>query len=585
MVRFRQKAKEMLSRINHSTLANHPLIKIIAKNYKLLFRSKSSALVIILGPLLLILVVGLAFNNAGNYKIRVGFYFPEYTELTGTIIDALEENEFYVELKEDNRSCIESVKTGETNICLIFNKFTVNRSMDNRLSIFVDSSELNLAWLVTDSVSTQVGQVSSNLSTSLSEQLLDRIDITTEKLTAEKEAVSTMIRSQTDMNRKINELEALVKNLDLSMDDIPFSEVKDRSEDLNKHVGFLISRINNNLNRIESRVEDSNLSSDIEDNITALIDDTSDAVKDREDSINEQQENLDEAVDELDDSLARLQRKLSSSDSMRNEAIGKIDEIIGDLRSNLEKLNTHKAALDSMINTLSGIEIKDARNIAVPINTQVNSIASDQNHLSFMVPTLIVLFIMLIGLFLSSNLVIMEKKSDAFLRNFITPTRTSYFILGVFITAFLLVFIQILLIFFVTYLLLDLPVPNLFNLLLIVCNTSVFFILLGLVIGYIFKTDEAVTLASISIGSGFLLLSGLILPLESMHESIMLIAEYNPLVIAVNVLKQVILFNQSISELWLGHIFLLLYSLSMVVVIGLLQIKIKTKELPIQQKK
>ncbi|MFO7710156.1 MAG: ABC transporter permease [Candidatus Woesearchaeota archaeon] len=585
MVGFRQKAKEMFSRINHSTLANHPLIKIIAKNYKLLFRSKSSALVIILGPLLLILVVGLAFNNAGNYKIRVGFYFPEYTELTGTILDALEENEFYVELKEDNRSCIESVKSGETNICLIFNKFTVDSSMDNRLNIFVDNSEINLAWLVTDSVSTEVGRVSSNLSTSLSEQLLDRIDVTTNKLTAEKEAVSAMIESQTNLNTKINELETLVKDLDLSMNDIPLSDVKDRSEDVNKHVGFLITRINNNLNRIESRVEDSNISSDLEDNITSLIDDTSDAVKEREKSINDQQDNLSDAVDNLDDSLARLQRKLSNTDSMRNEAIREIEEIVGDLRTNLDNLNNHKKALDGMINTLSGIEIKDARNIAVPINTEVTSIASDQNHLSFMVPTLIVLFIMLIGLFLSSNLVIMEKKSDAFLRNFITPTRTSYFILGVFITAFLLVFLQVLLIFFVTYLLLDLPVPNLFNLLLIVCNASVFFILLGLVVGYIFKTDEAVTLASISIGSGFLLLSGLILPLESMHESIMLIAEYNPLVIAVNVLKQVILFNQSISELWLGHIFLLLYSVLMIAFIGILQIKIKTKELPIQQKK
>ncbi|MGM5488853.1 MAG: ABC transporter permease [Nanobdellota archaeon] len=538
-------------------------------------------MVIIFGPLLLILAVGLAFNNAGNYKIRIGFYFPEYTDLSGTILESLEDNNFYIELIKDENACIQAVKTGEVNICLIFNRFIVNQSMDNKLQIYVDNSQVNLAWLVTDTVSSHVGKVSSNLTTTFSENLLNRIDVTTQKLTQQRDRVSAIITSQASLKDDIEQLEMLMQDQDLSVDEkLSFAQIKDRSDDLHQHVGFLVTRINNNLNQIESRVKDSNLSEDTEENITSIITDTEEAVMDRDESIAEQHEELKEAVDELDAALMDLRQSLSDSDQARTDAVDKAQDIIDKLRTNLNQLTSHQAALDTMITTLSGIEIRNAQDIAVPIKTELKPLTSDQNHLNYLIPTLIMLFIMLIGLFLSSNLVIIEKKSDAFLRNFITPTRNMYFIIGTFITSFVLIFSQVLIILFVTSLLLDLPISNLFNLSMVVMMAAILFILLGLAIGYIFKSDEAVTLASISLGSIFLLLSGLILPLESMHETIMVLAQYNPLVVSVGALKQVILFNQGFGEIWTKLALLLVYSLVMLAVIAVLQIKVKRKDLP-----
>ena len=58
------------------------LYGIIVKNIRLLLRSKSSSLIVILGPLLLVLLVGAAFNTATVYGIKVSVYSESYNSLT-----------------------------------------------------------------------------------------------------------------------------------------------------------------------------------------------------------------------------------------------------------------------------------------------------------------------------------------------------------------------------------------------------------------------------------------------------------------------------------------------------------------------
>jgi hypothetical protein len=53
---------------------------VIAKNLKLLFRSKESAYTIVFGPILIILLVSFAFMGAtDDYTVRVGTYSPART--------------------------------------------------------------------------------------------------------------------------------------------------------------------------------------------------------------------------------------------------------------------------------------------------------------------------------------------------------------------------------------------------------------------------------------------------------------------------------------------------------------------------
>ena len=70
------------------------LIEIIKKNLRLLIRSKSSALIVLFGPLLLILLISMAFNTSSLYDIKIGTYSDSYSELSNSIINNLNKNEF-----------------------------------------------------------------------------------------------------------------------------------------------------------------------------------------------------------------------------------------------------------------------------------------------------------------------------------------------------------------------------------------------------------------------------------------------------------------------------------------------------------
>ena len=62
------------------------IINIILKNFKLLLRSKSSALIIVIGPLLTIFLVGIAFDHMDKYSINVGIYLASESEFTESFI-------------------------------------------------------------------------------------------------------------------------------------------------------------------------------------------------------------------------------------------------------------------------------------------------------------------------------------------------------------------------------------------------------------------------------------------------------------------------------------------------------------------
>ena len=44
------------------------------KNLRLLIRAKGSALIVVFAPLLIILILGLSFNNASKYGLNIGVY-------------------------------------------------------------------------------------------------------------------------------------------------------------------------------------------------------------------------------------------------------------------------------------------------------------------------------------------------------------------------------------------------------------------------------------------------------------------------------------------------------------------------------
>ena len=73
------------------------MIELVLKNFKLLIRSKTSALIILVGPLFIIFLIGTAFNTTGLHNVRIGVFANTYTDLSEDLIEDLRDNEFIVE--------------------------------------------------------------------------------------------------------------------------------------------------------------------------------------------------------------------------------------------------------------------------------------------------------------------------------------------------------------------------------------------------------------------------------------------------------------------------------------------------------
>jgi len=151
----------------------------LAKNLKLLFRSKETAFTIIFGPLLIILLVGFAFSGSEELTITLGVYSDEYTPLADQIIQSLNEKEFIVNIYSTRDECFEKVQNSEIQMCIVFPEgFEIRENHTNMVEFNVDPSRINLVYAVIDQLSTEFGIQSSAVSQELTSTILARLTAT-----------------------------------------------------------------------------------------------------------------------------------------------------------------------------------------------------------------------------------------------------------------------------------------------------------------------------------------------------------------------------------------------------------------------
>jgi len=153
------------------------LLSIIQKNFKTLGRSKFSLIAIILVPLLVILLTGFAFNSSGLSGISVGTYSNSYSELTESILQGLEAQNFTINKLDSNESCINSVKKAETQICIIFPQDLSEEGSSDEVMFYVDQSRLNLAYTLIHEVNIKISATSSELGISLAQELIQSLNL------------------------------------------------------------------------------------------------------------------------------------------------------------------------------------------------------------------------------------------------------------------------------------------------------------------------------------------------------------------------------------------------------------------------
>jgi hypothetical protein len=148
------------------------LIRSIRKNFKILARSKGSALVVLLAPLLIVFIIGLGFMDNTELKLNIGVHEKQPTLLTSRYIESFSASDYNTIKYETEQQCISSIRDGVTVLCAVFSEdFEIRDGAKNELTFYVDESRMNLVDRLISSFSTTMGVESSDISEELAEQL------------------------------------------------------------------------------------------------------------------------------------------------------------------------------------------------------------------------------------------------------------------------------------------------------------------------------------------------------------------------------------------------------------------------------
>ncbi len=571
------------------------ILEILKKNFKLLVRAKISSLVIFIGPLLLVTLLGLAFSQSSGFSLAASVYSDDYTELSESLITKMTNQNFDILRLDTRDACINAVKTGESQACVLFpGGMDVDTGQSNELIFYVDYSQINLVWLMLDVMSARISERSQELSKEMTADLLERMWFVEERVTYGQTTL-TEIRAKSDtLKTKSSSTQEGFRGLDISVDfssidiqsdkgisdgvEANLAAIRNQASNLSDNIDDLIDGIENSAASAQSQTNDSGIIDELED-IDQDADDIQDTIDDAITVMNSDADNassrlvtIKASLDAIGQKITSIQSKIKDIKQKRDELLPQFDQAVTDIDSMVTGMTSLQGTLDEALQKIKAVKGKSAEGIATPITTKIEPIATQKTHFNSLFPTLLVLIMMITGILLSTTLVMVEKRSKSFFRNNFTPVSYFTFNISTYLTSLTVLFIQLLLfvsvsaVFFETQVLTSIPM-----LLLIVLLTATVFICIGMFIGFIFKTEETSNLAAITLISVFMLFSRVVIPLESLPGYLKSIALLNPFVISETALKQAIIFNSGFDVILQGVLMLLGYAVAIFLILIILQ--------------
>ena len=191
------------------------LVAATKKNLTRLLRLRVSAAAILLGPLLLIVIVGLAFANSSLHDITVGAYADEHTDYVNNILANLQANSstFLVVEYEQEQDCINSVKEGESHICATFKK-KIDDTM--QVTFHVDYSRLSLVLILINAMNQQVSNEASNIGADISKSILEQLQSVNDYVEENDGRLGNLSQESESMLQGIRKMRTDVAKLDVT---------------------------------------------------------------------------------------------------------------------------------------------------------------------------------------------------------------------------------------------------------------------------------------------------------------------------------------------------------------------------------
>jgi len=564
-------------KFKHSSLKD--LTILIKKNIKLLVRAKSSALIVILGPLLVIFLAGIAFDNTNLYAVKVGTFAENYNDLSNSFIDKLSEKQFKVIRYPDAPSCNNAIEIGEVNTCMVFpSDFELAKNGANAITFYVDYSKINLVWTILNTMTESISERSLELSKNLTTILVDALETSTKDIVSKKPALVQLTTANDESGRRITDVSVRLEEmaLDFDPDEFGTSDLMSSKKKVQHWVDNSLSvgrdslkKAQNSVDALSNLVPGSSLSDAAKENLLEDLKKRVSDMKSLQDRLDTTESLVEQESAEFDEQINALIGKLTQTKTNLDQAsvdadtsldeLGNVRELLDASLKNLLNLQRTFNNIEKMVNS---IEVKDPSAVAQPIVTNIKPITSEKSYLNYITPILIALILAFTALLLAPTLILLEKGSAAYFRNYMMPVKDLIFICATFFSCFIVVMVQLVLILAIAAIVFSTQIfSGMGSTLTVLILLAATFTFIGMIIGYLFNSEETAMLAGISVGSAMLFLSDIIIPIESMPAFMYSIAQYNPLVLGGTLLRSTMLYNASFWDIGAKLLVLLFYCL------------------------
>lgn len=503
-------------------------LNIIKKNLQFFWNNKLSSLIFLFGPLILILIVGAAVQDISVKNINAGLYISEEGPNTENFFRKLEARSFNVGIETSLETCKNNVREGNSHVCIELKK-ALNSTLpldsgnypNYDVKIYVDFSKQRIVWSIIGKIQGIVDEESYNARNLLIANLKE-----------DAEELSRMMQSrESEIDLAISYLEDLDAQLDV---------VSQEEQTANQKLG----EISNNISEIIEELTYIKIGVPLPTIYSTYLDD---AIS---------------SLENLKQNIAIIQGTSSP--------IGNAKTYVGIMGDQLEGV---KFSLEEARADLDRLSEENLERISNPISLEYESVEGGEEgtiekplgFLDYLFPSFLMFFILFNTIIFSSVIRIRERKSKAYIRNIASKVSGFNFVLGDSLTGFIFAIAQAVIILGVASFFLNINLlSNWLSLSLILLLAILSFVLIGIAIGSIFRTQEATIIAAVCMSLLLFIFSSMIVPVETLPPLISKIVGFLPLTLLETKLRLILIFGSALN--------LSLMEISSLALIGLISI-------------
>jgi ABC-type multidrug transport system permease subunit len=257
------------------------------------------------------------------------------------------------------------------------------------------------------------------------------------------------------------------------------------------------------------------------------------------DSSSEQNQEMRRDIQEVRDNLLFLEQKTENITQSIEELDRSMDQFLSDIIRVTDELNQTIMVLDTYTQ-------KDPSTILRPVKVDARPVFKDKLEIFYRLPALMSILLLFITLFISSSLIVNERRGGTMARIFLSPLSMFFYVFEKMAYLLLLCLLAVLSMLLASLVFGVFITVNL-NLFLVFIVASLVYISIGVLIGSVSKSENTSLLTCLVIGFPLMFLSGAFSPPEMMDKFMRIAAQYLPLSLNVSLLENITIYHTGID--------------------------------------